>query len=424
MLQPHIKKSPVSTVVLALGLSMTTLCNADQVINDDLIVQGIVNGTGAMCVGLDCVNNETFGADMLRLKENNLRIRLHDSTTSNDLGASWDIVANDSTNGGASYLAIEYWSPIPGTVQLSSGSYPLFNCAALDQANPLLPIGFIPVDDPELYPVYNADSGLYECVDVPEYARAAAIKFGTAVAGSNGVALGYDSDIVQDAVSVGKADLARQLKHVAEGLADTDLLITKTLNNYSAYAAQRAQITTVMQQLDDIDAQLDDIETAVTTAEEDLPPSTPTLISPADGATGLNPDSVTLTWKRATDPDGDSLSYQVSYCEQADFSGCGPIGVAASNTTALFVALGGGTGMAMLGMIVPGGRRRQAGKSLLAMSVALTFLTACNGGSSGSGDNMSTTISALNAATLYYWKVEVSDGLKTTESDVRSFTTR
>jgi len=40
---------------------------ADQVIADDLIVQG------STCVGLDCVNNESFGFDTLRLKENNTR---------------------------------------------------------------------------------------------------------------------------------------------------------------------------------------------------------------------------------------------------------------------------------------------------------------------------------------------------------------
>ena len=47
----------------------------DQVIPDDLIVQG------SLCVGLDCVNNESFGFDTLRLKENNLRIKFDDTST-------------------------------------------------------------------------------------------------------------------------------------------------------------------------------------------------------------------------------------------------------------------------------------------------------------------------------------------------------
>ena len=46
----------------------------DQVIPDDLIVQG------SLCVGFDCVNNESFGFDTIRLKENNLRIKFEDTS--------------------------------------------------------------------------------------------------------------------------------------------------------------------------------------------------------------------------------------------------------------------------------------------------------------------------------------------------------
>src|ERR1044072_187303 len=45
----------------------------DQVIPDDLIVQG------SICAGLDCVNNENFGFDTIRLKENNTRIQFDES---------------------------------------------------------------------------------------------------------------------------------------------------------------------------------------------------------------------------------------------------------------------------------------------------------------------------------------------------------
>jgi hypothetical protein len=44
----------------------------DFVIPDDLIVQG------SACVGLDCVDGEAFGFDTIKLKENNLRIKLED----------------------------------------------------------------------------------------------------------------------------------------------------------------------------------------------------------------------------------------------------------------------------------------------------------------------------------------------------------
>ena len=74
----------------------------DQVIPDDLIVQG------SECVGLDCVNNEAFGFDTIRLKENNTRIAFSDTSTgagfpSND----WQLTANDSASGGANKFSID-----------------------------------------------------------------------------------------------------------------------------------------------------------------------------------------------------------------------------------------------------------------------------------------------------------------------------
>ncbi len=74
----------------------------DQVIPDDLIVQG------SACVGLDCVNNESFGFDTIRMKENNTRLHFDDTSTSAGFPANdWRLVANDSGSGGASFLAVE-----------------------------------------------------------------------------------------------------------------------------------------------------------------------------------------------------------------------------------------------------------------------------------------------------------------------------
>ena len=90
-----------SAAIAALGLSGQAA--ADQVIVDDLIVNG-----GSLCVGLDCVSGESFGFDTLRLKENNLRIHFQDTSVSASFPTNdWRIVANDSSNGGANYLAIE-----------------------------------------------------------------------------------------------------------------------------------------------------------------------------------------------------------------------------------------------------------------------------------------------------------------------------
>jgi len=72
----------------------------DQVIADDLIVQGIV------CAGLDCVNGEVFGFDTIRLKENNTRLQFDDTSTSAGFATNnWQIRANSSASGGASFLA-------------------------------------------------------------------------------------------------------------------------------------------------------------------------------------------------------------------------------------------------------------------------------------------------------------------------------
>jgi hypothetical protein len=70
----------------------------DDVIPDDLIVQG------SACVGLDCVNNETFGFDTIRLKENNTRLQFDDTSASPFPTNNWQIRANSSASGGASFL--------------------------------------------------------------------------------------------------------------------------------------------------------------------------------------------------------------------------------------------------------------------------------------------------------------------------------
>lgn len=73
----------------------------DQVIADDLIVQG------SACVGLDCVNNESFGFDTIRMKENNIRIKFEDTSADAFPSTDWQLTANDSASGGANRFSIE-----------------------------------------------------------------------------------------------------------------------------------------------------------------------------------------------------------------------------------------------------------------------------------------------------------------------------
>ncbi|MEZ5442348.1 MAG: hypothetical protein R3F15_12770 [Lysobacterales bacterium] len=76
----------------------------DAVFGDDVIING---GTGSLCVGTDCVNNQNFGSDTIRMSENNLRITFFDTSNSASFPSNdWELTANDTTNGGANYFAI------------------------------------------------------------------------------------------------------------------------------------------------------------------------------------------------------------------------------------------------------------------------------------------------------------------------------
>ncbi len=95
----------------------------DQVIADDLIVQG------SACVGLDCVVNESFGFDTLRLKENNTRIKFEDTSTGAGFAThDWQLTANDSASGGAEKFSIEdiTAATVPVTVTGSAPSNSIF----------------------------------------------------------------------------------------------------------------------------------------------------------------------------------------------------------------------------------------------------------------------------------------------------------
>jgi hypothetical protein len=82
--------------------SLVSPAFADVLHYDDVII------TGSECVGFDCVNGESFGFDTIKLKENNLRIYFEDTSTSASFPTNdWRIVINDTTNGGASYFAIQ-----------------------------------------------------------------------------------------------------------------------------------------------------------------------------------------------------------------------------------------------------------------------------------------------------------------------------
>jgi hypothetical protein len=94
----------------------------DQVIPDDLIVQG------SGCFGFDCVNNESFGFDTIRLKENNTRIKFEDTSVGTFPTNDWQLTANDSASGGSSKFSIEdiTGAKVPFTITAGASTNSIF----------------------------------------------------------------------------------------------------------------------------------------------------------------------------------------------------------------------------------------------------------------------------------------------------------
>ena len=101
---------------------MSNVTAADQVIPDDLIVQQ------SLCVGFDCVNNESFGFDTIRLKENNTRIKFEDTSTGTFPSNDWQLTANDSASGGSNKFSIEdiTGSRVPFTITAGATTNSIF----------------------------------------------------------------------------------------------------------------------------------------------------------------------------------------------------------------------------------------------------------------------------------------------------------
>lgn len=102
--------------------SVGVITAADQVIPDDLIVQQ------SLCVGFDCVNNESFGFDTIRLKENNTRIKFEDTSTGTFPTNDWQLTANDSASGGSSKFSIEdiTGAKVPFTITAGASTNSIF----------------------------------------------------------------------------------------------------------------------------------------------------------------------------------------------------------------------------------------------------------------------------------------------------------
>jgi hypothetical protein len=104
----------------------------DVVTADDAIIQG------SACIGLDCVINESFGFQTIRLKENNTRIGFVDTSASVGFATNdWAIQANSSASGGANYLGFVDQGATGGEAGAEAGTL-IFQVTAGAPASSLL----------------------------------------------------------------------------------------------------------------------------------------------------------------------------------------------------------------------------------------------------------------------------------------------
>ena len=120
---PVLTAPPVPVNEGDVGTDDRDVSTRDQVILDDLIVDG------SACIGFDCVNGESFGFDTIRIKENNLRIRAMDtSSTASFPTNDWQITFNDSSNGGQNKFSIDDidGGRTPFTIEAGAPSHSLY----------------------------------------------------------------------------------------------------------------------------------------------------------------------------------------------------------------------------------------------------------------------------------------------------------
>ncbi len=173
------------------------------------------------------------------------------------------------------------------------------------------------------------------------------------------------------------------------------------------------------------------------------PPDQPQLVYPSNGQQSL-PTTVTLEWEPVTDPDGDTVSYDVYHCTSADpANNCEPAAVAlqqkVSDNSTYFAGLSFGGGVLIFGITLAGGIRSRKRIALLIAVIAVTcaLVASCGSGNNDSvgqdnnnghtpdDNNKTYTVSGLNSNTTYYWTVIAKDSNGgETQSSVWSFKTQ
>ena len=123
--------SPLETSY-STGTGQQTSDEDTNIVATNEVIDGNLMVIGSECVGTQCVANESFGFNTLKLKESNLRLSFEDtSSTSNFPSNDWRIIINGMDDGGANYFAIEDTTAgnVPFTVAAGAGQDALYVAA-------------------------------------------------------------------------------------------------------------------------------------------------------------------------------------------------------------------------------------------------------------------------------------------------------
>lgn len=216
-MKPRFVVTYLLKLLLSIYLVLPYAIHADVVYNENLTVQG------NLCVGLDCIINETFNIDTLIIKENNLRIHFKDTVSANTDLYSMMVTVNDSSNEGLNYFSLDH----------------LF------------------------------DAGGDEIDIVSTKAMRVTSELDGASQYVSSFTLGQDSTETLGTISVGSTSMLRQIKHLALGINATDALIMQALTNYDVMVNQKLVLADIQLQLDSYSAAITEAENLVTQAESE-----------------------------------------------------------------------------------------------------------------------------------------------------------
>ncbi len=189
-----------SCTFLAQGLLLASLslsASADQVILDDLIVNG------SQCVGSACTDNEAFNFDTILYKSDDPSVRFQDTSSSASFPTSdWEFGFSDDNSTVIPYFYLKDIDSNANLLVLQSGS-------------------------------------------------------------NGGVAIGANSTLENDSISVGNADTQRKIVYVANGVADSDAanMAQFTAFTTTAEANVASDINTITSDIGTLQTNLSDLQT-------------------------------------------------------------------------------------------------------------------------------------------------------------------